>query len=68
MPRSAGAAGGYVPGEEIIPHRHLNLAVQTALERGHSEVRAVRNDREYQFDISRITVDGLIPAAPPLYG
>ena len=44
----------------VIDRDHtINLAVQTALERGHSEVRAVRNDREYQFDISRITVDGL---------
>ena len=44
----------------VIDRDHtINLAVQTALERGHNEVRAVRNDREYQFDISRITVDGL---------
>ena len=44
----------------VIDRDHtINLAVQTALEGGHSEVRAVRNDREYQFDISRITVDGL---------
>ena len=44
----------------VIDRDHtINLAVQTALERGHSEVRAVRNDREVQFDISRITVDGL---------
>ena len=43
----------------VIDRDHtINLAVQTALERGHSEVRAVRNDREYQFDISRITADG----------
>ncbi len=44
----------------VIDRDHtINLAIQTALEGGHSEVRAVRNDREYQFDISRITVDGL---------
>ena len=44
----------------VVDRDHeINLAIQTALERGHSEVRAVRNDREYQFDISRITVDGL---------
>ena len=43
----------------VIDRDHtINLAVQTALERGHSEVRAVRNDREYQFDISQITADG----------
>ncbi len=44
----------------VIDRDHeINLTIQTALEEGHSEVRAVRNDREYQFDISRITVDGL---------
>ena len=44
----------------VVDRDHeINLAIQTALEGGHSEVRAVRNDREYQFDISRITVDGL---------
>ena len=37
----------------------INLAIQTALEGGHSEVRTTRNDREYQFDISQITADGL---------
>ena len=45
----------------VIDRDHtINLAVQTALERGHSEVRAVRNDREVQFDISRITADGAV--------
>ena len=55
-------AGGSCVGQEflVIDRDHtINLAIQTALEGGHSEVRAVRNDREYQFDISRITVDGL---------
>ena len=44
----------------VVDRNHeINLAIQAAREGGHSEVRAVRNDREYQFDISRITVDGL---------
>ena len=44
----------------VVDRDHeINLAIQTALEGGHSEVRAMRNDREVQFDISRITVDGL---------
>lgn len=44
----------------VIDRDHtINLAIQSALEGGHSEVRAVRNDREYQFGISRITADGL---------
>jgi two-component system phosphate regulon sensor histidine kinase PhoR len=54
-------AGGSCVGQEflVIDRDHeINLAIQTALEGGHSEVRAVRNDREYQFDISRITADG----------
>ena len=43
----------------VVDRDHeINLAIQTALEGGHSEVRAVRNDREYQFDISQITADG----------
>lgn len=44
----------------VVDRDHeINLAIQTALEGGHSEVRAMRNDREVQFDISRITADGL---------
>lgn len=43
----------------VIDRDHeINLAIQAALEGGHSEVRAVRNDREYQFDISQITAEG----------
>ena len=34
--------------------RDLHLAIQTAAEEGHSEVRSERNGREFQFDISRI--------------
>ena len=37
----------------------INLAVQTAQEEGHSEIREMRNNREVQFDISRITADGI---------
>ena len=44
----------------VVERDHaINLAIQTAREGGHSEIRAVRNNREYQFDISRITADGL---------
>ena len=44
----------------VIDRDHeINLAIQTALEEGHSEIRAVRNDREYQFDISQITAGGV---------
>ncbi len=44
----------------VIDRNHeINLAIQAAREGGHSEVRAVRNNREYQFGVSRITVDGL---------
>ena len=43
----------------VVDRDHeINLAIQTALEGGHSEVRAMRNNREVQFDISRITADG----------
>lgn len=43
----------------VVDRDHeINLAIQTALEGGHSEVRAMRNDREVQFDISQITADG----------
>lgn len=34
--------------------RDLHLAIQTAAEEGHSEIRSERNGREFQFDISRI--------------
>ncbi|MGN0631670.1 MAG: ATP-binding protein [Ruminococcus sp.] len=36
----------------------MTEAIDKALRTGHSEFRAVRNDREYQFDISRIDNDG----------
>ena len=54
-------AGGSCVGQEflVIDRGHeINLAIQAALEGGHSEIRAVRNDREYQFDISQITSEG----------
>ena len=34
--------------------RDLHLAIQTAAEEGHGEIRSERNGREFQFDISRI--------------
>ena len=41
----------------------MYLAIQAALEDGHSEVRAERNDREFQFDISGIESDGIVIGA-----
>lgn len=41
----------------------MNLAVEEALAEGHSEIRAERNGREFQFDISRIESDGEIIGA-----
>lgn len=38
--------------------QEINLAIQTAREEGYSKIRATRNNREYQFNISRITADG----------
>ena len=56
-------AGSSCVGQDflVVDRDHeINLAIQTALEGGHSEIRAVRNDREAQFDISRITADGAV--------
>ena len=56
-------AGSSCVGQDflVVDRDHeINLAIQTALEGGHSEIRAVRNDREVQFDISRITADGAV--------
>lgn len=36
----------------------MSQAILAALEKGHSEIRAERNGREIQFDISRIESDG----------
>lgn len=41
----------------------LYLAIQTALEDGHGEIREKRNDREFQFDISGIESDGVVIGA-----
>jgi len=38
----------------------LNLAIQSAAKEGHSEIRAERNGRAFQFDISRIELDGAV--------
>ncbi len=38
----------------------LNLAIRSAMEDGHSEIRTERNGREFQFDISRIESDGAV--------
>lgn len=41
----------------------LYLAIQTALEKGHCEIRAERSGREFQFDISGIESDGIVVGA-----
>lgn len=41
----------------------MTEAIDKALRNGHSELRAVRSDREYQFDISRIDNDGAAAGA-----
>lgn len=43
--------------------RTLYFAIQEALEKGHSEVRAERNGREFQFDASSIESEGLVIGA-----
>ena len=44
----------------VVDRGHeINLAIQTAREEGHREIRVMRNNREYQFDISQITADGI---------
>lgn len=49
-----------VGGEFLVVDRdrEIDRSIQAALEEGHSEIRAVRNDREYQFNVSRITAEG----------
>ena len=41
----------------------MSLALRTAMTNGHSEVRAERGGREYQFDLSRIESDGKVVGA-----
>ena len=41
----------------------LYLTIQEALERGYSEMRAERNGREFQFDVSAIESDGTVIGA-----
>ena len=41
----------------------LYLAIQTALEKGHSELRETQNGREIQFEISGIESDGIVIGA-----
>ena len=43
--------------------RHVHLAIQNALQDGHSEVKMERMGREYQLDISRIESSGNILGA-----
>lgn len=44
----------------VVDRGHeINLAIQTAREKGHSEIRVMRNNREVQFDISQITANGI---------
>jgi len=41
----------------------LNLAIQAALEKGHSEIRIERKGREFQLDISRIESEDVVVGA-----
>ncbi len=53
-------------GQSFLPvnrNRELYLAVQTALEEGHSEIRMEQNDREFQFDVSGIESEGIVIGA-----
>ena len=43
--------------------RELYLAIQAALEEGHSEIRLERDGREFQFDISGIESDDIVIGA-----
>ena len=43
--------------------RSMSLALRAAMTDGHSEVRAERGGREYQFDLSRIESDGKVVGA-----
>ena len=44
----------------VVDRGHeINLAIQTAREKGHSEIRVMRNNREVQFDISQITANDI---------
>lgn len=48
-------------GQEFLRIDHsydLSGAIQSAAARGHGEIRAERNGREYQFDVSQIESDG----------
>ena len=47
-----------------VDRKHdMSLAIDAAFENGHSEIRAKRNGREYQFDISRIDSNGRVAGA-----
>lgn len=59
-------AGNSCVGQDflVVDRSHeVSLAIQTALKGGHSEIRAERNGREYQFDVSQITVDDVMAGA-----
>lgn len=56
-------AGNSCVGQDflMVDREHeMNLAIQAAKEGGHSEIRAVRNGREYQFDFSQIMAEGAV--------
>nr|WP_326126663.1 ATP-binding protein [uncultured Oscillibacter sp.] len=57
-----GADPSCVRGDFLTVERghEISRAIQSALESGHSEIRAERNGREIQFDISRIESDGAV--------
>lgn len=47
----------------IDRRQEMRVAVGEVLADGHSEIRAMRNGREYQFDLSRIESDGTVMGA-----
>ena len=54
-------AGSSCVGREFLAvdrDHEVHSAIQQALNGGHSELRAARNGREYQFAVSRITAEG----------
>ena len=64
--RALFAADGTCVGADFLTvdrSHELSAAIAAAMERGHSEVRAGRNGREYQFDLSRIESDGTVLGA-----
>lgn len=45
---------------ELDRDTEMSRAIQTALTKGHGELREVRDSREYQFDVSRVESGGAV--------